>query len=133
MNRILAVAAALLLIQPIEMGVATAAENPEHLTKDAGVSLKQKKSEKILIMLKALGISDPSLTEFVNNVEGRTKNGYLTLHQEDDVLGGTLSFRYEMKAKIGTKQIELHYAPKDSNFEYKARTNSVMMNYKLRF
>lgn len=135
MNKILAVVAALLLIQLVELvetSVATAAENPEHLTKRADVSLKQKKAEKFLMMMKTIGISDPNLTALVRMVDSNTKNGYLTLHQEE-IAGGTLSFTYKLEPKVGVKHLELLYVPKDSHIEYRARTNSMMVNYKLKF
>ncbi len=132
MNRLLVVVAALLLIQPIKIDVAAAAENPEHFTKHANANLKQKKAEKLLMMMKSLGISNPNITALVNTVDANTKNGYLMLHKED-LSSGTLSLSYKLEPKIGVKQLELLYIPKDSNTEYKARTNAVMVNYKLKF
>ncbi len=132
MNRLFVVVAALLLVQPVKVNVAVAAENPEHFNKHADASLKQKKSEKLLMMMKSIGISDPNLTALVNIVDANTKNGYLTLHQEE-IAGGTLSFSYKLEPKIGMKQLELLYVPKDSHVEYRARTNSVSVNYKLKF
>lgn len=132
MKRVLAIVAAFLLFDPIEASVATAAEKPEHLTTNASVASKQKKVEKFLMMLKAIGLSDPALTEVIYTVESRTKNGYLMLHQED-IADGVLSLGYKLQPKIGAKQLELKYTPKDSNFEYKAHTNSVMLEYKMKF
>ncbi len=132
MSKILAIVAAFLLFQPIGATVAMAAEYPEHLSKNVDATLKQKKAEKILLMLKAIGISDPDIREFAYKVEERTKDGYLMLHQEE-VIGGKLSFRYKLKPNVSVRQLELQYVPDDSNFEYTARTNSVMMNYKFNF
>ncbi len=132
MNRLFVVVAALLLVQPVRVNVAVAAENPEHFNKHANGSLKQKKSEKLLMMMKSIGISDPNITALVNIVDANTKNGYLTLHQEE-IAGGTLSFSYKLEPKIGVKQLEILYVPKDSHVEYRARTNSVSVNYKWKF
>jgi hypothetical protein len=139
MNKILSVVTALLPIMliavaslAIEINVAVAAENPEHFSKDAGVSLKQKRAEKVLLMMKSLGISDPDITAFIREIDGRSKNGHLLL-SEEKIAGGTLSLRYALEPKISAKQIELLYAPENSNTEYSVRTNSVMMNYKLKF
>lgn len=131
----LAVVAALLLAFIIT-NVATAAENPEHFTKLADAKFKSKKSEKILKMIKAVGISDPDITNLVNQMDERTKDGYLTLHQEKidgGTLGGTLSLRYELHSGVKVKQLELRYAPDNSNMEYTARKSAVMANYKFKF
>lgn len=132
MNRLLVVVAALLLIQPIKTSVAAAAENPEHFTKHANASLKQKKAEKLLLMMKSIGISDPNLTSLVNEINDRSKNGYLML-REEKMSGGTLSLRYAIEPKINVKQLELLYVPENSHTEYSVRSNAVMVNYKLKF
>lgn len=124
--------AALLLIQPIIASMAAAAENPEHKHQNAKENLKQKKAEKLLMMMEAIGISDPDIKEFVYKVNGRMQDGYLMLHQEE-IAGGKLSFRYQLKPRVKAKQLELKYVPDDSNFEYTARTNSIMVNYSFSF
>ena len=136
MNRLLVVVAALLLVKPIEISVAAAAENPEHFTQHANANLKQKKADKILAILRTLGISDPEVTSLVNEINTRSKDGYFMLREErieTGITSGTLTVRYATKAKIGTKQLELLYAPDNSNTEYSVRTNAVMVNYKLNF
>lgn len=132
MNKKLAVVAALLLVQPIIADVATAAENTERFKKNAGASLKQKRAEKILVMMRALGISHPDFTALVYDIDRRSKGRYLMLHEEK-ISGGTLSLRYTLEPKVSIKQIELLYVPEDSNTEYSVRTNAVMVNYKLKF
>lgn len=132
MNKKLAVVAALLLVSPVVTDVAAAAENPNHLNKDAGASHKQKRAEKILLMMKALGISDPDITALVHDIDKRSRSGYLMLHEEK-ISGGSLSLRYTLEPRISTKQIELHYAPDNSNTEYSVRTNAVMVKYRLKF
>lgn len=132
MNKILAVVAAFLLTRLITISVALAAENPEYPTRDAGVFLKQKKSEKILFMMKSVGISDPDITALVNEIDGRSKDGYLMLYQEK-ISAGTLSLRYALEPKINAKQVELLYVPDHSHTEYSVRTNAAMVSYKLKF
>ncbi|MEQ1789863.1 MAG: hypothetical protein ABL857_05405, partial [Rickettsiales bacterium] len=88
--------------------------------------------EKILFMIESLGISDPDISAFVYEIDNRTKDGYFMLHQKR-VAGGTLSLRYALEPKISTRKVELLYAPDNSHTEYSVRTNSVMINYKLKF
>ena len=136
MNKLLVVVAALLLVKPIEISVAAAAEKPEHFTQHANANHKQKKADKIIAMLKTLGISDPEVTSLVNEINTRSKDGYFMLREErisTGITSGTLTVRYATKAKIGTKQLELLYAPDNSNTQYSVRTNAVMVNYKLNF
>lgn len=131
----MAVVAALLLNLPITTGVAAAADNIGHSPEkqeDAKIFLKQKKAEKIIVMLNSMGIDNPEIIEFVNTVNNRTKDGYLMLHQEN-ITEGTVSLRYKLKPAIGIKQLELQYKPQDSNMEYRLHSNSVMVNYKFSF
>ena len=136
MNKMLAVVAALLLIQPTIIGVAAAAEDPEHLDKYAGAPLKQKKVEKLLAMLRTLGISDPQITSFANEINDRHKNGYFMLRQErieTPMSEGNLTLRYATDRGVGIRQLELNYTPDDSHTEYSVRTNAAMVTYKLHF
>ncbi len=132
----MAVVAALLLIQPAITGVATAADSPEHFDKYADATLKQKKVEKLLAMLRSLGISDPQITSFANEINERHKDGYFMLHQErieTPMSNGSLTLRYATEGKIGIRQLELNYTPDNSHTEYSLRSNAAMVKYKLRF
>jgi hypothetical protein len=135
MNKLLAVVAALLLIQPT-IKVATAADNSKHFDKYADAPRKQKKVDKILAMLRSLGISDPEITAFAHEINDRRKDGYFMLRQErieTPLSEGNLTFRYVSDGKIGIKRLELNYTPDDSHTEYSLRTNAAMVTYKLRF
>lgn len=133
MSRISVVVAALLLVI-IENHVAVAAEIPEHTAPYANASLKQKKVEKLLEMLRSIGISDPNITRLANEIDNRRRNGYLLLHEEQ-VQGGNLSLRYttDNGGGLAVKHFELLYAPENSHTEYSVRSNAVMVNYKLNF
>ncbi|MEK6745649.1 MAG: hypothetical protein AABY33_01270 [Pseudomonadota bacterium] len=130
--RIISVVVAALLLVMIENHVAVAAENLEHKSKYANANLKQKKVDKILEMLRSIGISDPEITKLANEIGNRRGDGYFLLHEEQ-ITGGNLSLRYVTEGKIGIKQLELHYAPENSNMQYSVRKNAAMMNYRLNF
>lgn len=133
MSKISVVVAALLLIM-IENHVAVAAEIPEHTTQYANASLKQKKVDKLLEMLRSIGISDPGITRLANEIDDSHRDGYFLLHEEQ-VENGNLSLRYttENGGGVGIKHFDLHYSPENSHTEYSVRSNSVMVNYKLNF
>ncbi len=137
MNKLLAVVAALLLIQlTIILCVAAAAENPEHLDKYANAPIKQKKVEKLLAMLRSIGISDPQITSFANEINERHKDGYFMLREErieTPMSEGNLTLRYATDRGVGIRQLELNYSPDDSHTEYSIRSNSAMVTYKLHF
>lgn len=126
------VVAALLLVM-IENHVAVAAEMPKHTQQYANGSVKQKKVDKLLEMLKSIGISDPEITRLVNEINSRHYDGYFLLYEER-IAGGNLSFRYSTEGGgVGVKHFELLYAPEDSHTEYSLRSNVVTVNYKLNF
>lgn len=131
MKRVSVVVAALLLVM-IENHVAVAVEPPEHKSKYANANLKQKKVEKILEMLRSIGISDPRITKFANEIDNRRRDGYFLLYEEQTTVGN-LSLRFVTEGKIGIKQLELHYAPEDSHMQYSIRKNAAMVNYKYNF
>lgn len=132
----LAVVAALLLIQPTKISVAAAADIPEQSHKYADAPLKQKKVEKLLAMLRTLGISDPEITSLANEIDERHKDGYFMLRQErieTPMSNGNLTLRYATEGKIGIKELELNYTPDNSHTEYSLRSNAAMVTYKLHF
>jgi hypothetical protein len=118
--RKLVVAALLLTALP---GMATAAEDPEHHSKNA---------RKTLVVLSALGMDHPDLVNFVGTVDERVDGGYLRL-AEEKTMGGTMTLHYELSGGVRAKQVELKFTPDDSNMEYTARPNGVMANYKFNF
>ena len=128
------VVAALLLAQPAN--VAVAAEFPEQdhaydLT-DAGDKHTSKKARKVLVLLRAIGVNDPDVMEFVQGVDARSQDGYLTLHEEK-LESGSLKLGYAMEGKVGIKQMELRYEPEDSHMTYSARPTGVLAQYKVKF
>ncbi len=145
--------AALLLIQNIFIHnkLAVAAENNEHSNRryadanhkpksqkafEEASSKNSRKAEKIIVMLKSIGISDRDTMELVNDIDARTNDGHFLLHEEkisSDFTNGSLSLRYDLQPRIKTKMLELHYTPDNSNTEYSIRTNSVMVNYNFSF
>ncbi|MEZ5691540.1 MAG: hypothetical protein R3D71_07740 [Rickettsiales bacterium] len=127
-----AIVVALLLDLLIWSDVAIAADKNRHSSENVKVELKRKKMEKLLIMMNTVGVDNPKIISFIQIVNKHTKDGYLTLHKRE-MYDGTLSLRYKLSPKINSKQIELRYVPDDSNFEYSAKTNSLMVNYKFRF
>ncbi len=130
--RIISVVVAALLLVMIENHVAVAAENLEHKSKYANANLKQKKVDKILEMLRSIGISDPEITKLANEIGNRRGDGYFLLHEER-IESGNISLRFATEGKIGIKQLELHYAHENSNMQYSIRKNAAMMNYRLNF
>lgn len=114
---------ALLLLTILE-NPAAAADTPEHQSKNA---------RKVLAVLGAIGINNPEIKELVEKVDANIdQEGYYTLAQKK-VPGGTLTLHYQLGNGINTKQIELQFAPDDSNWRATARTNQVMINYSYKF
>jgi hypothetical protein len=131
------VAALLLALPPLTTAdVAVAADESGDLPPaergDAASKHNSKKAQRTIVMLSALGLAHPLVTEMVYEVDGRTKNGYFMLHEER-YAEGQVSLRYQLVPKIGIKQLELRYAPDESNVEYTVRSNAVMVNYRLAF
>lgn len=126
MNRkALAITAFLLTITG---GMANAAENPEIQSPEH----QSKNARKVLTMLTAMGLDDPGIKSFIGDVDKRVDNGYLRI-AEERTMGGTLKLHYELSGGITGKQAELRFTPDDSNFQYTARTNAVMVKYELHF
>jgi hypothetical protein len=115
------VVAALLLI--CLAGMAAAAETNEHASRNA---------EKILTILNSVGINDPQITQFIGRVDSHIHDKYLDL-SEERMMGGNLSFRYNMNNGISTRQLELMYTPDDSHIQAIAKTDGITVNYKLKF
>ena len=129
MSKNLLVVAALLLASS---SMAAAADISTHLTQNADQIRTQKRAEKIVMALSAVGISDPALTELVQEVSTRTKDGYFLIHEEK-IADGRLRINYQTKPGLNLKQLELHYTPEDSHMEYYARKDAVMATYSLKF
>lgn len=91
-----------------------------------------KNSKKIIIIMNSVGLNNKDLHQLVHYVDSRVDDGYFNI-TEEQVVGGKISLQYELGTKIGTEQFQLKYAPENSNFEYTARTNAVMVNYNLKF
>ncbi len=137
MNKTLAVVAALLLGQVAIINVAAAVEipgnpGPEYLSKDTNASHKQKKAEKLLGMMKSVGISDSGIARLVNEVDANTKDGQLMLYK-NEVAGGKISLRYEFNPDMNNKKLGLFYQPENSHTEYSVHTNGAMVRYKFKF
>lgn len=124
MSKTLAIATVLALLG----GTAIAAEP----TESSDPEYQSKNARKFVKMLAAMGIDDPRVKNFVGDVDERVEDGYLRL-AEERTMGGTLTLHYELSGGFGGKQAELLFTPDDSNFQYSARTNAVMMKYQLRF
>src|SRR5690349_17488538 len=84
MVRKMVVVAALLLTGLT--GIATAAENSEHRSKNA---------QKVLAVLNSLGMTDPDVKNFVAEVDSKVDDGYLNFTR-NEVAGGELTLRYHL-------------------------------------
>ncbi len=104
-------------------GAAEAADNPEHNSKNA---------RKALIVLGAIGADTKEIRNFVENIDSRIENGYLTL-AEEKIAGGTIKLHYELGSGVKLKRIELRFTPDDSNWVATARPDRVMINYTYKF
>jgi hypothetical protein len=122
MTRYVLVVAALLLTGQANVAVAAEEEKPQH----------SKNAVKVLATLDMLGINNKEIRDMLTAVDSRIEKGYLNI-AEEKVMGGRLLLHYKLSGKQGIKQLELMYAPEDSNAEVRASTRGVMFNYKLKF
>jgi hypothetical protein len=137
MNKLPTVVAALLLGQMITTHVAVVAKEPEnsgpeYLNKDTVEPRKQKKSKKIIAMMRSVGLYDAALANFVSTVDKHVNDGELMLYK-DRVADGNLSLRYDFSPEDDRKKLGLYYTPDNSNYEYRMHTNSVNVTYKFKF
>lgn len=127
MIRKLLVVAALLLTGLTELvaehEAIAAVENSEQHSKNA---------QKVLIILKNLGISDPDIKDFIDRVDSRSHDGYLHL-TEEKAMGGKFELKYELDSRVSARQLQLTYTPNESRVQAIARTDGITVNYHLRF
>lgn len=114
---------ALLLLAMMQSPVAAAENTPERQSKNA---------RKILVFLGSIGINDPDVKKFISRADSHIKNGYLTL-SEERMAGGTLTLHYQLSNGIGVKNVELKFAPDNSNWQATARKDQVMVRYQYKF
>ena len=118
---LLAIAAALLISLADS---AKAVDNPEH---------KSTNAQKLLATLDLIGINDKQVKDFVTETDSHIdKQGTMAL-SESQVMGGKLSFRYDVRGLPSGKQFELRYTPDDSHMNMVARTNILEIRYHLEF
>lgn len=120
MNTKLVVAALLLTVTG---EVALAADPPEHPSKNARPAL---------VLLAQLGLDNAELVEFADYVDQKIEKDRFHIAQ-DRYYGGTLEFNYVLSGKPHPKQLELRYAPDNSNFEATAGTDRLLVYYRLKF
>ena len=127
MNKNLLIVAALLLINLA--GIAAAADLPEHQSKHA---------RNLLATLNLIGINSHEVQNLVADADTRIEKNYFYLN-EQEAIGGKWALRYRLGSEdasviptSGSRRMELHYAPKDSHFEFKARTDGVTIGYHLK-
>ena len=121
MTRISILVASLLLIGLAD--VAAAADVPEHNSPNA---------QKLLATLNMVGINNQDVQQFINNADSRVEHGYLYM-AEGDAMGGKLSLRYELGGGVGSRQMELRYAPDDSHMQVTVRTNIALVGLHYEF
>lgn len=117
----LLVVAALLLTGYVK--VAVAAETPEHKSDDA---------RQVLVLLGHMGIESSELEEFAEYVDQKVYDKRFHI-AEERMMDGTLQLNFKLSGGLSAKQIELKYAPDDSNFEATAGTDRFMVNYRVQF
>ncbi len=122
MVKSLSVVAALLLMVVPEMAVA-AQDEPEH---------KSKNARKALIILGHMGVDSREVREFVQTIDSRIEGDYFTIRKER-IENGTIRLHYRLGEGVRLKNIELQYAPDNSNWTATARPDSVMLNYSYKF
>lgn len=114
------VVAALLLALP---QVAQAAEKPDRRSDNA---------RKVMVLLGAIGVDSNDAKSFVNDMNSRIEDNTLNI-AKDRVGEGTLKLHYRLGQGLRLKNVELQYAPDDSNWKAVARPDSVMLNYQYKF
>jgi hypothetical protein len=106
-------------------GIAAAADNPEH---------KSKNARKLIATLDSIGINNHEVLYLINAADARVEKNYFYFG-EQKMANGRLALRYHLggtntaETPGGSKRLELHYAPQDSHMQITARTNSLMINY----
>ena len=90
-----------------------------------------KKVAKVIATLEMLGIKDKRIRELVETVDNRIEGKYVRIMSEE-YADHRVTLRYRMGTRIGTRQFEFLYKPADdSHWSVSARTDAVMLNYRL--
>lgn len=90
-----------------------------------------KKVAKVLATLEMLGIKDKRIRELVETVDNRIEGKYVRIMSEE-YGDHRVTLRYRLGSRMGTKQLEFLYKPSDeSHWSVSARTDAVMLNYRL--
>ena len=128
MTRSVLIVAALLLFNLV--GIAAAAEPPEH---------KSKSAQKLLATLDSVGINSKEVRDLISTAQSHVSHGYIYL-AEKKMLGGNVSLRYSIggSAKLGmshsSRRLELHYSPKNNNkLHFIAKTVLFLVRYHLEY
>ncbi|MGE0755106.1 MAG: hypothetical protein AB7L92_08115 [Alphaproteobacteria bacterium] len=121
MVRITLVVAALLLASQPEGAIA--ADKPDKRSENA---------RKVTILLGALGVNSNDAKSLVQNIDSRIEDNTLNI-AKDRVGPGTLKLHYRLGEGVSLKNVELQYAPDNSNWKAVARPDSVMVQYKYNF
>lgn len=105
---------------------AALARNPDSESK-----LSSEKAHRLLVVLHAVGVTDPKVAEFVYAADARIDDGRLRL-AEGRLNGGKITLAYELGG-IGADHLQLHFQPEDSRLRYMATPESVAVRYQWRF
>ena len=105
-----------LLLLAMGANTATAADTHEH---------KSKNARKVLAALSSVGLDNSQIKAFIENIDANTHDGYYTL-AERRVPGGKVTLHYELGNGVNSKQVELQFAPDNSNWRAIARPDRVM-------
>jgi hypothetical protein len=122
MVKIKSVVAALLLVVTPNMAVAAEDEPGQ----------KSKSARKALIILGHIGADSKEVRNLVEKIDSRIEGDYFTIGKER-VENGTIRLHYRLGEGVSLKNVELQYAPDNSNWNATARPDSVMINYSYKF
>lgn len=115
------VVAALLL-----MGMSTTAEAADQQSE------RSENARKAMILLGAIGVNSNDAKALVEDLDARIEDQSVNFAKER-IGSGTLKFHYKLGNGVSKDNLELQYAPDDSNWKATASPEAAMVHYKYTF
>lgn len=106
-------------------------EKPVPLDSQEKKVLKHKNAEKVLAFLKVVGMKSDFVKDAAYFIDDRSEDGYFRIHEEK-VGGINMQFRYDLGG-FHKENFEINFRPEDSNLEFNANPEKVMLKYKAEF
>ena len=135
MRKVLLIIALTIFLHPVQEARAEGKEklpkNSVSFQEDPKKLSKSQKTQKVIEVLKVVGMNNKAVRDTVYFVEANSKDGYLVL-REKRYNGVRMQLRYEMSG-MQSKNVQLNFKPEGANYEINANPQSIMMHYKIEF